>query len=482
MAWSSSNPVFSQQSVVDVTKKAVAQLIASGYMGEDKAITYLDDQLIVDLGESLSISDGAISNGSAADIFLKSLIGQCGKIVVDTRSYVAQLPSLYVDTMNWGLFREHVMIELSDVMIDEMWNPNGFVGWNTPAVAGATDKVVGSWDNNGTAVEVLSADEDGASTLPATYPGREEALRIAAIEFGCYKPVVTAKLYEKAHAVMVALTTAREQLFTAFRNLAEYEAFVAGLFNSVNNTIQVKAEIYALMTVSMGIAKAAAHGNLISLRDEYAAIGGTVSSGGVAYSDAQLLAQPDFQNFMLRRISETETFIKRISSAYNDGNHVTFAADPQKILLAHAVSAAKFGVRANTYNEQLLGIGNYDEVCAWQGIMSSTTADGVTTYSNPYTLDVSSKIMLSADATTAAGITAAKGSAVTLSTGSATISGIVGVVYDRYAMGVTLDKKKVTSQYAASRDTVNTFYHALINYAVNDAYPIVAFTLKSTSA
>ena len=49
------------------------------------------------------------------------------------------------------------------------------------------------------------------------------------------------------------------------------------------------------------------------------------------------------------------------------------------------------------------------------------------------------------------------------------------------AMGVTIDKKKTTSQYSASRDTTNFFYHALANYIVNDNYPIVAFVIRDDS-
>ena len=54
-------------------------------------------------------------------------------------------------------------------------------------------------------------------------------------------------------------------------------------------------------------------------------------------------------------------------------------------------------------------------------------------------------------------------------------SNVVGVIYDRLAMGITIDKRKVTTNYAASRDTSNSFYHALVNYVVNDSYPIVMF-------
>lgn len=426
--------MFSTSDVVTVTKGAIAQLIDAGYMSvEDGDLTALDDHLIVDLGEKLQVSDGEITVGSAPDLMFKALISQIGKIVIDNRRYTASLPKLFVDTHNWGLLTEQIMIELSDVMVDEMWNPNGYINYNAPISGGV-------------------------------YPGVEEGKRIASIEFGCYKPPVTANVYKKAHAIMVALTTARDQFFTAFRGVDEYNSFIAGLYNSVENTLQVKAEIYGLMTVSMGIAKATAHNNVINLRDEFIALGGSSSLEG-----AELLASQDFQRYMLQRIADVKAYCRRFSAAYNNHDHITFSADPNVILLSQVANAAKFGVRANTYNEQLIGIGDYDTVASWQATVDSTNT-------TPYNLTTASSISLTKAAATEAGLTVGE------SATSYEITGVIGVLYDRFAMGVTLDKRKVTQQYSASRDTFNHFYHSLIQYIVNDNYPIVAFSIEKTTS
>ena len=418
---------FSTQDIVDVTKAAISQLIGKGYMDEaDGNLAALDDQLIVDLGEKLQLTeDGDFAVNSPADIMYKALLAQIGKVVIDKRTYIAKLPRLFVDVVDWGLFTEHVMIDLSDVMIDEIWNPNGYIPWNASGGAGVA-----------------------------------EGSRIAAIEFGYYKPPVNAKLYTKAHGVMVALTRGYDQMFTAFRGVDEYTAFVTGLYNSVENTLQAKAEIYAFMCVSMGIAKATANGNAYDLRLMYAAAGGSTTG----LTAEELLNVPEFQAFMLRTIDETKSYMQRMGSLYNDHDFVTFSSDPHVIMLTAAAKAAKFGVRANTYNEELLGIGDYDEAPAWQAAIGS----GVT---QPYTFPIASTILLTPDAATEAGLSDVGDDPVPL-------YGYVAVIYDRYAMGVTLDKRKVTTQYAASRDTLNSFYHSLIRYQINDSYPIVAFYIS----
>ena len=424
--------MFSDAQVLEVTQKAFAQAIAMGYQGETPQIEALNDTAIVDLGETLQISEtGVYTVGAPADLFFRGLISVMSKIVTDTRAYTAKLPSLFVSLSEWGLISQFLTVDLSEVMVDEMWNPDGFINWNE--------------------TRTLS---DGT-----TRTGREEGARIAAVEFGCYKPAIHTKIYKKVHAIMVALTTAREQLFTAFHNYDEYAEFLSGLYVSVENTIQVKAEIYGKMTLSMAIAKSVAHDNAIDLRAEFAAAGGNVTG----LSREQLLNNHQFQAFALRRMSEIDEEMSRYTANYNNHTHVTFAAEPKKCLLSKFASACKFGVRANTYNENLLGIGDFDRVTEWQATKSGDNP-------KPYNLDDVSTIMLTTAAAQEAGLTAQQ----------ATISGVIGVVYDRYACACTIDRKNTTSQYAASRDTINTFHHALQNNIVNDTYPIVSFIVSDS--
>lgn len=398
--------MYSTENTLIVTKEAISQLIAKGYMDAESAgeLTALDDQFIVDMGKVINPDEnGEFNVGSPADVVFKSFLSTFARIITDNESYRARLQSLFVDPVNWGLMRENIMIDLSDVMIDEMWNADGYIPWNTPESGGV-------------------------------YPGVEEGKRIASIEFGFYRPPLTVKLYQKAHAVMVALTTARDQFFSAFRGVDELNQFLAGLYNSVENTLQVKAEVYAMMTVSMGIATAFANDNMYDLRTMYAAAGG-LTTGLTA---AQLLDTPDFQRFMLQQIDLAKSYMTSYSALYNDHSIGVFSNSPNVIMLSQAASAAKFGVRANTYNEKLLGIGDYDEIPAWQAPVAS--GDTI-----PYTFETASSISLTAAAATEAGTT---------TDDPVTYTGVVCVLYDRRAMGITVDKRKPTSQYAASRDTL----------------------------
>lgn len=404
--------IISNAALVAITKEAMKQAT-----GEENFDT-LDDTTVVELGEKLNIQNGEITNGSPADIFFKGLISRIGQIRIDDRSYVATLPKLFVSPVEWGLMTEFIKFDLSDLMVDEMWNPNGFINYS----------------------------EQG---------GPAEGQRIAGIEFGTFKPAIRAKLYKKAHAVMAALTKAREQMFTAFTSLAEYTNFAAGLDISVKNTLELKAEVYALMTVSTGIAVADKNANNIKLLTEFN------TETGQSLNRKAALNDPKFIQFALGRIAEVKDNLKRMTMSYNNHETLTFSSDANVILLNKFANKAKFMGRANTFNEELLGIGDYDKVSAWQAVTATNTA--------PFEFDTASSVSLTAEAWS--DITG------TESEDPKTINYVIGVIYDRWAMGITVDKKKVTSQYSAARDTTNFFYHALVNYMVNDDYPIVIFTL-----
>lgn len=431
--------LYNPANTLAVTQSAIAQLIGKGYMDADYKLTALDDAAVVDLGEKLQLTeDGDFTVNSPADIVFKAFLSQLGKIVIDSRSYVAKLPKLYVDTANWGLFTELVTVDLSDVLVDEMWNPNGFVAWGTPP----------------------------DPLTPTVYPGQVEGARIAAIEHGFYRPAINAKLYKKAHAIMVAITTMYDQLFTAFKGVSELNSFLASLYNSVENTLQLKAEVYAKMTVCTGIARAIANSNAIDVRALAVAAG--VSNAATTATET-LIQMPEVQRLTLQAISETREYITDYTALYNNGEMATFARDDQMILLTKFAKACKFNVRANTYNEELLGIGDYDTINMWQ---AATSSDDTTAYN----FSACSSIDYSKNSAIEFGLLPADTAETHY-----LATGILAVVYDRMAMGINLDKRKVTSSYTAARDTTNSFYHALVRYSVSDHYPIVVFYCSEPS-
>ena len=407
--------------VISVTKSGISQLINANYFSaETPELTETDVTALAELGKSLENYD------KAADIFVGALVDVLTTMRIDSRAYSAVLPSLFVDTYEWGGFREHVIVGLSDILNDEMYPINGFINYT----------------DNG---------------------GDDEAVRIAGLEHGTFKPTVTTKFYDEGKAFMIALSTVREQLFTAVRSLAELNKFISAMKISVDNTIQLRAEVGALYTVATGISRAIALGNEIKLVTRYNADNGLTGNDAIP-TGKEALNNEKFVAYALETIANTKDEFKRYTAAFNNHSHVTFSDDPRLILLAKFSNRAKFGVRANTFNEQLLGIGDYEKISGWQAIAESGK--------DKFDLDTLSTISLTATAATKVGLTVGEGDT------GVQLTNIIGCLYDRYAMGISLDKKKITTSYTAVQDKWNTYHHILINYIIDDNFPIVAFTLN----
>lgn len=414
--------------VKSVVQNLANQMIGAGYFPvnteidsttgqpvkpEAVTIDAVNSALLVDLGEA------ARGTPAATEFVFKALIDQLGKIVIESRSYTAELPSLFVDPIEWGGFVEHVQVGLSDVYDDEMWNPEGFINYG----------------------------EIG---------GPEYARSIAEQEHAFYKPRVNSKIYKEAKAISVRLSRMQDQLFTAFNGFDEMNRFLSALLTSVENTLQVKAQVFAMATVATAIGKAAALGHVYNLRTLYNAETGNSIGSADAFRNNEAAMK-----WALAYVANTKDNFQTPSVAFNNGNEPVFTppADTRLILLSRFANDAKFGVRANTYHEELIGIGDFEKVTSWQGITTSTT---------PFDWGAISQV----------NFTEASAEKVGLPEGTTAIDNVVGVLYDKYAMGVTLDKKKVTTSYTAVNDTWNSFYHALVNYIVNDNYSICVFTLN----
>ena len=407
--------------VVNITKSGIAQLTANNfYNAETPELTETDVTALAELGKSLENYD------KAADIFVGALVDVLTTMRIDSRAYSAVLPSLFVDTYEWGGFREHVIVGLSDILNDEMYPLGGFINY---------------FDDGGDA----------------------EAVRIAGLEHGTFKPPVTSKFYDEGKPFMVALSTVREQLFTAVRSLSELNKFISAMKISVDNTIQLRAEVGAMFTVATGISRAIALGNEIKLVTRFNADNGLTGNAAIP-KGKESLNNEKFVAYILETIANTRDEFKRYSTAYNNHNHVTFSDDPRLILLSKFSNRAKFGVRANTYNEELLGVGDYEKVSGWQAIAKENT--------DKFDFSTLATISLTSASATKVGLTVPEGAT------GIQLENIIGCMYDRYAMGISLDKKKITTSYTAVQDKWNTYHHILINYIIDDNFPIVAFTLN----
>lgn len=313
--------------VVELTQNAVAQTLGSTYMEKDGKLAPLTSFNLVDVGKDV------LDSGSV-DSYVKALLTQMGKMIIESKVYKAELPSLFIDSFDWGGYIERVYFSPQDLLKDDMY-----------------DLVDGK-----------------------VYEDHK-----------FYKPNVSAKIFEEGKTIACPISITEDQIKMSFNSYEELNKFLSGIYQNVQNTITLGLEAYAHMLISAGIAVSiGATGNTRHLATEFYGAEPTKKL-------SEMLADSAFLKYCMEQISLTKDQMKRYTTAFNNGAIPTFSTedDLKVALLADFANACKFNVTADTFNADEIGLGDFDKVTAWQAFSADTLRD--------FDVETNSSISISAD-------------------------------------------------------------------------------------
>ena len=394
------------EQIKNLTMNAIAQTLGESYMTtEDGTIAPLDDAKLIDVGTDVANLERGVEN------FTKSLLDQLAKIYIVSDVYKNDLPDIFVDSFDWGGFIEVVNFDLAEVIDDPMFNLI-----------------------------------DGQS--------------YADIEHTFYQPKVNVKLFTERKGVALPWSIGREQVMTAFTGLDEMNKFISGLNVNIENTYNIILETYSHILVSSAVAISdKAINTSVHLVTEY-----NEETHNTETSATVLLQDEAFLAGVSRKIKDIRRNIKKMTRSFNDGSCNTFTpvGKDKLILVGKFVDAIKFNLRADTYHEDMVGFGEYDEIAFWQG---HYTSDGET--ESNFDFDDVTTISVKGDPNDKLGI----------GTSDVTINKCVGLIYDKRGIGLCPFKTKITSNYTASADFTTYWRHLLLNYIVNSQFNMVALIM-----
>lgn len=413
--------------VIQLTRDAIAQTMGANYMPlsdpetqeplNNDQLGALESSKIADMGRDVTAE-------TVINSFSNNLVAVLGKHVIDAKLYTSKLPSIYVDTFDWGGFVERTRIGLGDIISDPMYN-----------------KIVGT----------------SYAELEHTYFGQD----------------VHSKIFDEAKAFMCPVSIERNELTEAFTSWDKMDEFISAKLRMIQSTINLGLAVYEKMLVSCALAVSEANTNTaVHLITEAVNAGVLEQIDGVnpTYEQAINGAHSlDFGAFCLSRIKEVRDYMLEPSEAFNDKTMPTWCEDvPNLILLNKFANDVEFKVKADTLNPEYLGVGKFDKIVSWQASKKVTPGEGGApdTVEN-FTYDVVSSVDIAADANNKLGI----------GTGEYVKSGFVGLLFDPMAIGLCLRRNKVTSSYTACADFWNTFNHELVNYLLDTSYGLVAFIM-----
>lgn len=257
-----------------------------------------------------------------------------------------------------------------------------------------------------------------------------------------HKPTVTAKFFNSKVTFEVPVSITERQVKESFSSAAQLNGFLSMIYNAVDKSMTIKTDALIMRTINNMIAE--------TLNADKIAFGGATVDYSSASTvrcvnllklyntakNAQLTAatailDPDFIRFAAYQMGLYADRLGSISTLFNVGGKERFTPKDalHTVLLSDFAKAAQAYLYADTYHNEQVLLPKAETVPSWQ----ATGKDYA--FANVSKIDVKSA------------------SGATIS-----IGGVLGVMFDRDALGVTNSDKRVTTNYNAKAEFFNNYY------------------------
>ena len=349
-----------QTLINDVTKEVIGK---TDLVNEDLSN-------VVDVGTE-------IFNAVSVDNYVKALVNRIGKTVFVNRKYSGRVPSVVMDSWEFGSVLQKISSDLPEATENESWEL-----------------------------------ENGESYDPNIF----------------YKPSVSAKFFNSKVTFEIPLSFTEKQVKESFNNSNELNAFLSMLYNSVEKSMTVKTDSLVMRTINNMIAQthnAKKSVNLLALYND--ATDEELTADKAIYS-------PDFLRFASLQIALYADRLGTMSTLFNIGGKERFTAkeDLHIVLLSEFAKGAETYLESDTFHNEMVKLPKAETVPYWQG--SGTDFD----FAKTSKINVKIK-----DGDT---------------TKTIEVGGILGVMFDRDALGISNLDRRVTTNYNPKAEFFTNWY------------------------
>lgn len=255
-------------------------------------------------------------------------------------------------------------------------------------------------------------------------------------QFEFNPPDVTQKFYNSKTAWQIDCSFTDYQLRESFTNAAAMNRFISMIENRIQTSMTIYIDSLIMRTINNFMAEKIHAGN--SVIDVLAGFNATQASPITA---AAAVSNKEFYRYLAYRTDLDIERFRAPSANFNidDEANVTFTPREYAHFVLHSDFAAgmKVYLQADTYHENLVTLGDFETVPFWQ-------AQG-----DAYQLATTSRI----------DVKLASDNEVTVNRNY-----IIGILFDRDALGVLNDNRRVTSAYNANGEYWNNFYKVDTSY------------------
>ena len=357
---------------------------------------------IVDLGTE-------VFNQNAVDNYVKSLVNHIGKVIFVNRPYAGKVPSVLMDAWEFGSVLEKISADVPEAEENDTWDL-----------------------------------EDGHTYDQDVF----------------HKPTVTAKFFNSKVTFEVPVSITERQVKESFSNAAQLNGFISMIYAAVEKSMTIKADALIMRTINNMIAEtvladAVAFGgakdnltnadlssastarcvNLLKLYNDkyFPATPGTPdpTPNPNALKADKAITDPDFIRFASYVMGTYADRLQSISTLFNVGGKERFTPKDMLhvVLLSDFAKAAQTYLYSDTFNRGDVLLPQAETVPFWQG--SGKKYDFAST-----------------------------GHLKVKESGGkdVEITGVLGVMFDRDALGVCNLDRRVTTNYNAKAEFFNNYY------------------------
>lgn len=362
-----------------------------------------------------------------------SLMNDVSKEILGTTDLVKEDLTGIVD-MGTAVFNQNAL----DNYVKSLVNHIGKVIFvNRPYTGKVPSVLMSAWEF-GSVLEKISADipeaqENESWNLTDKQEYKQDVF---------YKPAVTAKFFNSKVTFEVPVSITERQVKESFSSAEQLNGFLSMIYSAVDKSMTIKIDALVMRTINNMVAE--------TLNADKTAFGGAsvdYSSASTVrcvnllklYNDKtgesltadKCITNPDFIRFASYQMGLYADRMGSISTLFNVGGKARFTPSDMlhTVLLSDFAKAAQTYLYSDTYNKEQVLLPKAETVPSWQGTGTDYDFESVST--------INVKSSSGADVN---------------------ISGVLGVMFDRDALGVSNLDRRVTTNYNAKAEFFNNYY------------------------
>ncbi len=259
-----------------------------------------------------------------------------------------------------------------------------------------------------------------------------------------HKPVVSAKFFNSKVTFEVPVSITERQVKESFSSAAQLNGFLSMIYSAVEKSMTIKTDALIMRTINNMIGE-----TLFADAAKFTTSSKTLNYGsastvrcvnllylynqakGASLTADKCLTDGDFIRFASYQMGLYADRLQSISTLFNVGGKERFTPKDalHTVLLSDFAKGAQAYLYADTYNKEQVLLPNAETVASWQGSGQD--------YGFAHTSAISIK---------------------TSGNHEISIGGVLGVMFDRDALGVCNLDKRVTTNYNAKAEFFNNYY------------------------